>query len=217
MTAPQESRSSPDTRERLIHIAAELFAECGYQATSVRDICKAAEANVSAVNYHFGDKLKLYREAFDFAYRCETFELPSAEAHDSPPEARLRQYIASHIDFIVLHGDDSLLGRLLAQEFRSPTALIPHIAEEAIRPRAMLLRGIITELLGEAAGEDLVRNIHLSIIGQCVFYHQKEPFLHQIYPKLKFDCKFAAALIDHITEFSLAGIVALRQAKAHST
>ncbi len=51
-----------ETRERLLEAAAELFAERGYNHVTVRDICRAAGANVAAVNYYFRDKLGLYRE-----------------------------------------------------------------------------------------------------------------------------------------------------------
>jgi len=52
------------TRERLLDTAERLFAERGFAATSVRDITAAAECNLAAVNYHFGGKSNLYREAF---------------------------------------------------------------------------------------------------------------------------------------------------------
>lgn len=52
------------TRERLLDTAERLFAERGFAATSVRDITAAAGCNLAAVNYHFGGKSNLYREAF---------------------------------------------------------------------------------------------------------------------------------------------------------
>ena len=48
--------ASLETRMRLLDAAHDLFAEQGYAATSMREITTAAEANLAAVNYHFGSK-----------------------------------------------------------------------------------------------------------------------------------------------------------------
>jgi AcrR family transcriptional regulator len=42
--------------------AEKLFADNGFNATSLREITTAAKVNLAAVNYHFGDKESLYRE-----------------------------------------------------------------------------------------------------------------------------------------------------------
>lgn len=44
------------TRVALLNAAEQLFAERGLEGASVRDITKAAKANLGAVNYHFGTK-----------------------------------------------------------------------------------------------------------------------------------------------------------------
>ena len=44
------------TRERLLVTAEELFATRGIDAVSIRDITVAADANIAAINYHFGSK-----------------------------------------------------------------------------------------------------------------------------------------------------------------
>src|SRR6202162_2137136 len=56
-----------ETRNRLLNVAARLFAARGCKKVTVREICRAARANVAAVNYHFGDKLGLYREVLQSA------------------------------------------------------------------------------------------------------------------------------------------------------
>ena len=43
-------------KRKLFDAAACLFAERGFQAVSVRDICAAAGTNIAAVNYHFGSR-----------------------------------------------------------------------------------------------------------------------------------------------------------------
>jgi AcrR family transcriptional regulator len=47
------------TRDRLLDAAERLFAEHGYQATTMRGLTAEAEANIAAVNYHFGCKQSL--------------------------------------------------------------------------------------------------------------------------------------------------------------
>jgi AcrR family transcriptional regulator len=48
--------SQPDTKQRILDAAEQLFAKDGYHVTSLRSITSAAEVNLAAVNYHFGSK-----------------------------------------------------------------------------------------------------------------------------------------------------------------
>ena len=45
-----------DTKERILDAAEGLFADRGFPGTSMRDITQGADANIAAVNYHFGSK-----------------------------------------------------------------------------------------------------------------------------------------------------------------
>ena len=51
------------TKERLLDAAERLFAERGFEGTSVRAVTQAAQASVSAANYHFGSKEALLQAA----------------------------------------------------------------------------------------------------------------------------------------------------------
>jgi AcrR family transcriptional regulator len=48
------------TKGRVLDAAEALFMEHGYEATSLRAITTAADANLAAVNYHFGSKEELF-------------------------------------------------------------------------------------------------------------------------------------------------------------
>jgi len=56
--------SHPDknTLDRILIAAESLFAEHGYDGTTLRQITQRAEVNLAAVNYHHGDKESLYLE-----------------------------------------------------------------------------------------------------------------------------------------------------------
>jgi AcrR family transcriptional regulator len=51
-----------DTRSRLLRAAEQLFIERGYEALSLRQITAQANANLAAVNYHFGSKDAMLKE-----------------------------------------------------------------------------------------------------------------------------------------------------------
>ena len=54
-------RDSAATKERLLDAAETLFAERGFEGTSMRAVTQAAGVSVSAANYHFGSKEALLR------------------------------------------------------------------------------------------------------------------------------------------------------------
>ena len=60
--APRGEDAEPGlavTRDRILDTAERLFAEQGMERTSIRQITASAEANLGAINYHFGTKEKL--------------------------------------------------------------------------------------------------------------------------------------------------------------
>jgi AcrR family transcriptional regulator len=93
--------TSPDTRERLLRSAIQVFAEHGYAGGTIRDICRRAQANLASVHYYFGDKQGLYAAIFEqvsglFRQRRARY-LPAA----APAEARLRVYIQAALEEIL--------------------------------------------------------------------------------------------------------------------
>ncbi len=52
--------SEPSTRNKIMDAGEHHFAQNGYDRTSLREITASADANLAAVNYHFGSKEKLF-------------------------------------------------------------------------------------------------------------------------------------------------------------
>ncbi len=55
-----------DKREHIISTALQLFAEKGFEGTSIRDIAEKAAVNVAMVNYYFGTKEKLFEKIVEY-------------------------------------------------------------------------------------------------------------------------------------------------------
>jgi AcrR family transcriptional regulator len=56
---------APTTRERLLDLAAEVFAQEGYAAVSVRDLARRSSLTTGAIYAHFLNKAELLVEAID--------------------------------------------------------------------------------------------------------------------------------------------------------
>src|SRR6516165_3670481 len=82
------------TRQRLLEAAEQIFAEQGFEGTSIRAICKQANANIAAVNFYFRSKQGLYNEAVKYAHRGCTQGEPLPEwPSDTPAVDKLRDFI----------------------------------------------------------------------------------------------------------------------------
>ena len=57
--------SDAGTCERILDAAERLFAEQGFHATTLRQITRAADVNLAAVNYHMGSKQALVRAVLE--------------------------------------------------------------------------------------------------------------------------------------------------------
>lgn len=57
---PGEPQSRPDTRDRILDVAERMFAQQGFDLTSLRALTADAGVNLAAVHYHFGSKERLF-------------------------------------------------------------------------------------------------------------------------------------------------------------
>ena len=93
-TASRQSEGQQETRERLIAAASKVLAEKGYDATTLREISREAQAAPGLVHYYFGGKDQLLVEVLkDMSerYTQATGELSRPVAPDEFMEAALAQ------------------------------------------------------------------------------------------------------------------------------
>src|ERR1700758_2008385 len=85
----------PDgTRTKLLDSAGQVFADFGYHAATVREICARAGVNIALVNYYFGDKLELYTEVLRHSIGASSDGIiQQALKSSAPPEEALRELI----------------------------------------------------------------------------------------------------------------------------
>jgi len=196
-----------DTRQRLVDAAGRVFAEKGYAAAGVREICEMAEANVAAVNYHFGDKRSLYVTAVRHAQCCWDEDQPTCEwPADMPPVQRLREYIRTMIERRLSSQRPHWHLELMLRELARPTEACQEVVDDYIRPMADALRSILKDLLGEDFPEERGNLIGFSIVGQVMFYYVHQPIIRLLIGDDAYSQLTVEKLAAHIADFTLAAL-----------
>jgi AcrR family transcriptional regulator len=209
-----------ETRDRLIEVALELFAERGFRNVTVRDISQRAHANLAAISYHFGDKLGLYTEIVDGAIARMRALIDSsrlAGAEDASPEDRLRRYIRTFLLRAAKpEAKAALLQRLMRHELADPTDIWRRVIDKALVPRLRYLTEVIAAILDCPIDDERVRVCAASIQAQCMYFARDrirsaslDPFLPPEHDLEK--------VAEYVAEFSIAGVHALRRGAARGS
>src|ERR1700761_5661167 len=79
----QRGRNDRTTRQRLLEVAGQVFAEKGFDRTTGKEICEQAGINTAAVNYYYGGIEGLYTAVVQEAHsRFVTFAAAAAAIAD---------------------------------------------------------------------------------------------------------------------------------------
>ncbi|MGE5610866.1 MAG: CerR family C-terminal domain-containing protein [Bacillota bacterium] len=209
----KNNAAAQETCRKLINAAGEVFAERGLHAATIKEITDRAGVNTAAINYHYRDKFELYAAVIRHALSA-TPVAPSNRLAGSPEE-RLRAHIADLIADLHDPSRPAWYAIIVAHEFAQPTAALDAVMEELLRPRANVINDIIRGILGpDASEEDVVRG-GMSVGAQCFLYVYQREIVRRLRPQLLHDDNIEK-LVTHITEFSLAGLRAMRKRQASS-
>lgn len=196
----------PDgTRNKLLDAAGQVFADFGYHAATVREICARAGVNVALVNYHFGDKLELYTEVLRHSIGASgNGIIQQALKNTAPPEEALRNLIHAMLQRVCRADRPGWHFRLMVHEFAQPTPAMAAVIDETMRPIYERFCTLIGAMLGLAPDHDKTRLCAHSMIAQAVHYVHARHVISRLWPELELTPKRIAEISTHIADFSLA-------------
>ncbi len=213
MTAAEKK----DARTRIMMAAIRVFAEKGYAAATVRDICRlAGGANVNAINYYFGGKEKLYGEILT-VMMSETDkgmrEAKSRETGDESPEEKLKGFLYGYC--WMLYGGGEIATdccRIFAREMVSPSVFLDDMAANYLKPQTLALMELVRELMGEDSPDELVRDCLASMVGAVGYYAYNWEAFSRVFPDHPGMAASWEHLAEHVFAFVLGGFREARKA-----
>ena len=197
-------KASDLTRDKLIDAAGHVFAERGYRAATIREICRRAGANVAAVKYTFGDKMGLYTEVLRHSvHAAKTAAMSAALDSGLSPEETIRAVIHARVMSLCKEARPDWHIRLVMHEFSHPTPAMGRVVDEGMRPIYDRVRKAVGAIIGLPPDHETTLLSVNSIVGQILFYTFSRPVLARLQPELKLTPEKLNRIADHIADFSL--------------
>lgn len=197
-----------DTRKRILEAAGPRFAEQGFEATTIREICREAGVNLAAVNYHFGDKERLCIESIKHAHEFRIEQVPMPKwSPATPAQVRLRDFVRTLLTRLL--GVQNLPWQevLMLREMYQPSGACRELVEDVIRPHFELLLGIIDELVAADTPDYQRHQLAFSVVGQCLFYKFNQRVVEMLIPEAELKRHYTPAeLTEHILAFTMSGL-----------
>lgn len=206
MTAPDRERKAARTREAILDAAERLFAEQGYEATSLNQVGGAAGVSRGTPGYFYGSKPDLYRAVLERCFNEVRHAVRAgrerALASGESPEVVLEGAVSDYFDFIVARPH---FVRLLEREALTAAGVLPEASVE-VQVGREALTALAVELGLDPSPSGDAAQLLLSIVALCWF-----PLVHAgtIAPALGVSLASAAALAQrkrHVVDLVLHGV-----------
>jgi AcrR family transcriptional regulator len=222
LTDPSPSPAKPlridgqQARLRLLDAGLALFAEKGYAETSTREIAQAAQVNVAAISYYFGDKVGLYRAVY------------TDPRHNILDASAITQAGANIQDMlrILLKGmaDPLKQGNLMQQcmklhfrEMLQPTGVWQEDIEHNIKPSHQALVQALCQHLQLAQADDDVHRLAFSISGLAAMLHIGHDVITAIRPDVIASPTAIDLYVERMLSYAMAMVDAEAQRRTRST
>jgi AcrR family transcriptional regulator len=206
---PVMTRPSEITRERILKAAERLFAEHGYDDTSVRAIVAKARVNQAAINYHFAGKDGLYREVLRAAIHALT-EQQMAHAQEMRAMSRERalgEFVRHQLRPLIARDELGRYLRIFNWESVRPTAVYRKLVSEEAAPFLQVAVDLVRRFIPSADDRTLIFAA-VWLLGQCaIFVRNREQLAHPP-ASLVLDEATLNRLAELVSHWAIAGLAA---------
>jgi AcrR family transcriptional regulator len=170
------------TRAALVAAALDRFGEKGFEAASTREIAARANANISAIAYHFGGKEGLRAACADFiaatiggvfggaiSAATDPSRLSRIQARDG-----LARIVEALADAIVARAEARPIVRFMLREMFEPSPAFERIFQ-ALAPLHGRACAIWSRATGAPAESEATRLALFALIGQVIYFRLARP------------------------------------------
>ena len=169
-----------DKQIQILQVAERLFAEKGFDGTSIRNISKEAKINIAMVSYYFGSKEKLLERLILFRTSDLKMQLENLFKENLAPIEKMDRFIELYIAKIDRNRD---MYQILHFELSSIKRAMDLKAFTDIKKGNLLS---LTKIIEEGQAQNIFKkNITIplltpTILGTYFHFHSNKPFFKDV-------------------------------------
>lgn len=174
-----------DTKNKILEVARVLFANQGFEGTSIREIAKEADVNIASVNYHFTNKENLFSEILNASYGECSQEIMAFYEKENP---KLEDILVHIFNYFTFKSHDLITFFKMMMSTQHNNKMVcqgPRSDERMGPPGGTVIAVAIEREVGSAVSEMdkhwavnclFSHVIHISIMSKCWFKHNDLPY-----------------------------------------
>lgn len=204
--------TSLDTQTRLLEAAHSLFAEQGFAATSTREITAVADANLAAVNYHFGSKEGLLLAVLHHTIGPINEErmdgIAAAEARHADSPVPLDEVLRIFLGPVLREfAADCAMGRgcLISRMHLEPHSGVAQAMAEVMEPIIFRFVGAVQRVLPHLTPASIIQRATF-LFGAMIYTLDAGPAKIQHLLGADYVAPTADELLDSLVRFGTAGM-----------
>lgn len=143
------------SKEKILRSACKLFAQKGFKQTTIRDICADSGSYQISVNYYFGSKENLFKEAVLKSFECTGFGNMVESLRGIEPKEQLYRIIKTRIELTFAKDEKSWFFDILSKEFNVNMELLKPLIPQTIASFLGLLQDIFRKINPKADDFDV--------------------------------------------------------------
>ncbi|HCQ13845.1 TetR/AcrR family transcriptional regulator [Flavobacterium sp.] len=164
-----------DKQIEILNVAERLFAEEGFDGTSVRDIAKKANINVAMISYYFGSKEKLLEAVVIHRIGTMKLRLENLLQEDSTPIEKIEKLVVYYINQI--NANRSIYQILHFELSTKKREINTDAFTEVKKNNLKVMESIVKEgqLQGIFQPNINIALLSPTIIGSLIYFHMNKP------------------------------------------
>ena len=170
-------RDGKSTKDKIISVAMQIFAQKGYEGTTLDEIAKLCNITKPAIYYHFKDKASLYEYIL-----CSQFEEMAKRVlhntQDGTVEDRLRAYIKSFGQYLI---DNPTFSSIFSREISIGGQTLPDGCIEELSKTLNRLSDILNDGIKEGIFKEVNPFlVQMMIVTPLSAYHASKPLRERV-------------------------------------
>ena len=199
----------PDTKERILEAAEELFIQRGFAATSVRAVTSAAGVNLGAVNYHFGTKEGLFEAVVHWRVAPVNREtqkrLEELEARVGAETPSVEEILEAYVAPVLTTWQDQPdVPRRIGRLYGEPQSLVHPLLEREFGDLSRRFLATLIRAVPFVDPEELSWRFQFTIGAMVHMVTVEAPV--ELLPGVAQAAESPARLLDRLVRFAAAGL-----------